>query len=62
MIFNNYFILDSEIIQNIHFMSKVLSSLCVYVGGESYDDVISAIDDLLDQWDLCTATLMKEVC
>ena len=32
------------------------------MGEGSYDDVISAVDDLFDQWDPSTATLMEEVC
>ena len=27
-----------------------------------YDDIISAVDDFFDQWDLSTATPMKEEC
>ena len=35
-----------------------------YAGGlkSSYEDVISAADDLLDQWDPKTARPMEEVC
>ena len=41
-----------------------LVCVCMYKDWlkNSYHDVISAIDDFIDQWNPSTATLMEEVC
>ena len=48
----------------IHLFPKKKNWLSDEEGGlkSSYGDLISAVDDFLDQEDPSTATLMKEVC
>ena len=56
---------EDNILQNLwkFVNSKNMMFVNIYKSGlkSSYDDIISAVDDIFDQWYPSTSTLMEEV-